>query len=108
MSAINNFLGTIRTYSQVGSWASRWVLENFAFVGFLSFLAVVYITNAHLAERKVREIQKLQKEIKELKWKYESEKAAVMYNSKQTEVTKMVEALQLNTSNERRKRIVVE
>lgn len=64
--------------------STEWVFNNFSFLLFLGFLALVYIANAHFAEKNVREIQLLQKEIKELKWEYTSIKSETMSKSIQS------------------------
>ncbi|MCC6460766.1 MAG: hypothetical protein IT260_09880 [Saprospiraceae bacterium] len=66
--------------------STEWVFRNFSFLLFLSFLALLYIANAHFAEKNVREIQALQKKIKELKWEYTSIKSETMYKSIQSQM----------------------
>ena len=52
---------SIKEYFALGTISSGWVLKNLPFVLFVSFLALIYIANAHYSEKKVREIQMLQK-----------------------------------------------
>ena len=62
------------------------VFDNFKYMLFLGFLAIIYIANAHFAEKKVRQIQQKQKEMKELKWEYTSIKSETMYKSMQSQI----------------------
>ena len=96
-----------KEYTLVGSISAQWVFNNLPFVFFIFFLSLIYIANAHFSEKRVRQIQTMEKEIKELRWKYMQQKASVMVDSKQTEVTKMVEPYGLKSSNERTKRIII-
>ncbi|HVI46543.1 MAG TPA: FtsL-like putative cell division protein [Chitinophaga sp.] len=73
----------------------RALVQNLPFIGFLSFLALIYIANSHLAEKKIRRINQLGKEIKELKWEYINVKSELMFRSKMSEVSKSVEPLGL-------------
>ena len=97
----------LKTMFDVGFWTSRLVLDNLAFVLFLSFLTTVYIANAHLAERNVREIQVLQKDLKELRWYYMSLQSENMYNAMRSEVAKRVKESGLRPQSEAPKREVV-
>lgn len=79
--------------------STEWVFNNFSFLLFLSFLALVYIANAHFAEKNVREIQHLQKEIKELKWQYTSIKSETMYKSIQSQIDVSLDPVGVNLAN---------
>jgi hypothetical protein len=83
-------------YVAFASMSADWVFKNLLFVGFLGFMALVYIANAHYAEKKVREIQALQKEVKTLRWEYMQLKSEVMYNYKYSEVANRVDRKGLN------------
>ncbi len=71
------------------SWLKR-VLLNLPFVLFLVFLGVIHIANNHLAENYVRRITKTEKEVKQLRWQYMTTASALMQQSKQSEVAKLV------------------
>lgn len=88
-------------------WSSDLILQNLPFVGFLGFLAVVYIANAHFAERNVRNIQMLQREIKELRWHYMSLESEIMYKSKRSEMVNDVKEDGLRPISSKPKKIVV-
>ena len=79
--------------------STEWVFNNFSYLLFLGFLALVYIANAHFAEKKVREIQQLQKEIKELKWQYTSIKSETMYKSIQSQIDASLDPVGVNLAN---------
>ena len=69
----------------------RWVLRNFPYFLFLSFLAVIYIYNGHYADKTVRNINSLHKELDELNYEFKTLKSEVMFRSKQSELSKAVE-----------------
>ncbi|MFN0014404.1 MAG: FtsL-like putative cell division protein [Saprospiraceae bacterium] len=79
--------------------STEWVFGNFSYLLFLSFLALVYIANAHYAEKNVREIQRLQKEIKELKWQYTSIKSETMFKSMQSQMDANLQPTGVHLSN---------
>lgn len=62
---------------------------------FLAMLAVLYIYNGHYADKTIRKINRTAKEVKELKYEYIAVKSKVMYQSKQSELVKVVEPLGL-------------
>jgi hypothetical protein len=69
----------------------QWIVKNFPFFLFLSFLAVIYIYNGHYADKTVRNINRVNKEIDELNYEYKTLKSEVMFRSKQSELSKAVE-----------------
>lgn len=69
----------------------RWIMKNFPFFLFLSFLAVIYIYNGHYADKTVRNINTVNKELDELNYEYKTLKSEVMFRSKQSELSKAVE-----------------
>lgn len=69
----------------------QWIVRNFPFFLFLSFLAVVYIYNGHYADKTVRNINTVNKELDELNYEYKTLKSEVMFRSKQSELSKAVE-----------------
>jgi len=98
---------SFKDYTELGDISAALILKNFPFVLFLGFLATIYIANAHYSEKKIRQIQKLQTELKDMRWSYMSLKSEAMYKSKQSEVTKSVESLNLKISGKKPKKIVV-
>jgi len=71
------------------------IVKQVPFFLFLAMLAVVYIFNGHYADKTIRKINRTAKEVKELKYEYIAVKSKVMYQSKQSELVKVVEPLGL-------------
>jgi hypothetical protein len=70
----------------------QWILKNFPFFLFLSFLAVIYIYNGHYADKTIRDINTVNKQLDELHYEYKTLKSEVMFRSKQSELSKVVES----------------
>ena len=98
---------SFKEYTAVGNISAELVFKNLPFVLFLSFIAMIYIANAHYSEKKVREIQKLQSELKQQRWQYMSLKSELMYQSKRSEIMNAVEPLGLKTNKYKPNKIVV-
>ena len=98
----------LKDYMHFSSILSDWIFGNLPFVFFLFFLGLIYIANANFADKQVRKIQTLEKEIKDLKWRYNAAKAELMFDTKQSEVERIVTPFGLRASNQRTKRIIVE
>ena len=71
------------------------VVKQFPFIIFLTFLAILYITNRYHAERIVRETVKMEHEVKELRFESITTASDLMYISKQSEVARMVQEKKL-------------
>jgi len=71
------------------------IVKQVPFFLFLTTLAVVYIFNGHYADKTMRKLNRTAKEVKELKYEYIAVKSKVMYQSKQSELVKVVEPLGL-------------
>lgn len=69
----------------------QWLVKNFPFFLFLSFLAVMYIYNGHYADKTVRNINTMNRELDELNYEYKTLKSEVMFRSKQSELSREVE-----------------
>lgn len=98
---------SFKEYTEVGNISAELVFKNLPFVLFLSFIAMIYIANAHYSEKKVRQIQQLQSELKQQRWQYMSLKSELMYQSKRSEVIKSVKPLGLKANKKRPNKIVV-
>ncbi len=96
-----------REYTALGNISAELVFKNLPFILFLSFIAMIYIANAHYSEKKVREIQNLQSELKQQRWQYMSLKSELMFDSKRSEVLKAVAPLGLKSNQHRPNKIVV-
>lgn len=97
----------LKEYFEFGNLSASLILKNLPFVLFLSFLMLVYIANAHYSEKKVRAIQSLQKDVRKLRWHYMALQSELMYNSKRTEVAKIVSPLKLEMPKGTPKKIIV-
>ena len=64
--------------------------RNIPYIGYLTVLAIIYISNNYYAEKTFRKIEKTQKELKELRFQYISTRSDLMFHSKQTEIAKRV------------------
>ena len=65
---------------------------------FVLALGLIYISNTHYSEKTVRKINSIQAEVEDLRADYTTLKADLMYASKQSEVARKVEALELKES----------
>lgn len=61
----------------------------------IAALGILYIYNAHYAQRVVRKTDDIKKEIKELRAEYITIKSELMYQSKQSQVSKRLENTEL-------------
>ncbi len=98
---------SIKDFTALSSMSASLVLKNLPFVFFRSFLAVIYIANAHYSEKKVRQIQQLDTELKQLRWKYMSVQSELNFKSKRAEVLESVKDLNLKTNTKRPNKIKV-
>lgn len=98
---------SLRGYSALGNMSAELVFQNLPFVLFLSFLAIVYIANAHYAEKRVREVFELQKEVKDLRREYHSLRADIAFNSRRTELARQLKSKGMGQSIRRQKKIRV-
>jgi len=85
------------------------VVKNLGYMVFLVFLALVYIANGYKAEDTVRQMNAVSNELKELRSEYITTKSDLMYTTKQSELTKILESRSLGIveSLEPPKKIVV-
>jgi hypothetical protein len=83
----------------------RWLnypslVKQIPFFLFLTVLAVVYIYNGHYADKTIRKINRTAREVKELQYEYKTIKSEVLFRSRQSELVKAVEPLQLKELTE--------
>jgi hypothetical protein len=64
--------------------------KTIPYLGYLTVLAIVYISNTYYAEKTFRQIETIKTELKELRFQYISSKSELMYYGKQTEIAKRV------------------
>lgn len=68
------------------------------FLLFLTSLGLIYIANIYYAEENIRKIDDINRDLKELRYKYISEHTKLMHISKQSELVKRLEFLDLKES----------
>lgn len=83
------------------------LISQMPYLFFLGFLAIIYISNAHYAEKQVREIKHMQLDLKEMKWSYMTFMSERMYQSKESEVAKLVKPFGLLPHKKQPKKIKV-
>jgi hypothetical protein len=64
--------------------------KTIPYLGYLTLLAIAYISNTYYAEKTFRQIEKIKVELRELRFQYISSKSELMYYGKQTEIAKRV------------------
>jgi hypothetical protein len=75
----------------VGDYFSRdSFFKTIPYLGYLTILAIIYISNTYYAEKTLRKIEIIKSEMKELRFQYISSKSELMYYGKQTEIVKRV------------------
>ena len=84
-----------------------WFLDNVAYLMLLFVIALLYIRNAHFNENMVRQIDETKVKTKVMRWEYMTVKAALMQQSKQTEVAKAVKNMGLKELTNPPKKITV-
>lgn len=83
-------------------WFSyQWIIRNVPFFLFLAMLAVLYIMNGHYADNMVRDINVMNKLLKEQDYEYKTLNGKLMYQNRQTEISKTVEVIGLIESVEK-------
>ena len=73
----------------------QWIVKNVPFFLFLSLLAVLYIANGHYADNTIRNINKTTRLLKEQEYEYKTLNGKLMFQNRQTEVTRIVETIGL-------------
>ncbi len=71
-------------------------------------LAIIYIANTHYSEKKIKQIQTLEAELKQYRWQYMALKSEVMYNTKQSEISKSVKDQGLKQNQRKPKKVIVD
>ena len=103
-------LGSIKDLIDGSIIANDFIVKQLPFILFLVMLAFVYIANRYHAEKVVRKNIKLTKEISELRAEAITTSSELMFISKQSEVSKLVEkkGLGLKESVVPPKKIIIE
>ena len=75
-----------------------WIAKNIGFFLFVAILTILYIANGHWADKAIRDISKTDKQIKDLQFEYKTLKSELMFQTRESELVKAVEAKGLKIS----------
>jgi hypothetical protein len=79
--AVQEFLG--------GDYLSReWVTGNLLYILYVALLAMIYIANTYYTEKKFKSIERTKNELKELRYEYITTKSVLMFEGRQSEISK--------------------
>jgi hypothetical protein len=86
---------------ELKKWISyQWVVKNVPFFLYLSLLAIIYIANGHYADNTIRKINKTTRLLKEQEYEFKSLNGKLMFQNRQTEISKVVDTLGLQETKE--------
>ena len=89
--ALQEFLG--------GDYLSKEAITgNIGYIIFLGFLTMVFISNTYYTEKIFKTIERTKNELKELRYQYISTKSMLMYQGRQSEISKKALGLGLKES----------
>jgi hypothetical protein len=79
--AVQDFLG--------GDYLSKeWVTGNLSYILYVALLAMIYIANTYYTEKKFNSIDITKRELKELRYEYITTKSILMFQGRQSEISK--------------------
>ena len=79
--AVQDFLG--------GDYLSKeWVTGNLIYILYVALLAMIYIANTYYTEKKFKAIERTKNELKELRYEYITTKSILMFQGRQSEISK--------------------
>ena len=79
--AVQEFLG--------GDYLSKeWVTGNISYILYVALLAMIYIANTYYTEKKFKAIERTKSELKELRYEYITTKSILMFQGRQSEISK--------------------
>ena len=81
LKAAQDFLGG-------GYLSQKWVTGNLFFILYLGLIAMVYIGNTYYTEKKFKSIERTKNELKELRYQYITTKSVLMFQGRQSEISK--------------------
>ena len=96
-----------RIFDIFGGITKEQVIGWMPFIFFLTFLALIYISNSYYAEKNIRKMDKITSELKELRSLYLTSKSNLMFRSKQSEVAAQLELNGVKESVVPPKKIVI-
>jgi len=79
--AVQEFLG--------GDYLSKqWVTGNLSYMLYVALLAMIYIANTYYTEKKFKMIERTKSELKELRYEYITTKSILMFQGRQSQISK--------------------
>lgn len=79
--ALQDFLG--------GDYLSKeWVVGNLSYILYVALLAMIYIANTYYTEKKFKSIERTKVELKELRYEHITTKSILMFQGRQSEISK--------------------
>jgi len=105
-----NKKGAIKEFLDGSLLTKKIVLEQFPYLIFLTFLALIYIANRYHAEKVVRRTNTIQNELKELRSEAITMSSKLMEISRQSSVIKLIKKRKLDLTEPIKpaKRIVID
>ena len=80
-NAVKEFLG--------GDYLSKeWVTGNLSYILYVALLAMIYIANTYYTEKRFKTIERTKNELKELRYEYITTKSILMFQGRQSEISK--------------------
>jgi hypothetical protein len=73
----------------------QWIAKNTSYFLFLAVLAIIYIANGHWADKTIRNINANAQALKNMQYEYKGLKSELMFQSKESELSKAVQPLGL-------------
>lgn len=78
----------------------QWVIKNVPFFLYLALLAIIYIANGHFSDNTIRKINTTTRQLKEQEYEFKSLNGSLMFQNRQTELSKVVDTLGLREATE--------
>jgi hypothetical protein len=79
--AVQEFLG--------GDYLSKeWVTGNLSYILYVALIGMIYIANTYYTEKKFKTIERTKNELKELRYEYITTKSILMFQGRQSEISK--------------------
>ncbi len=101
------FARTLRNILGGAYLESEQSFHKIPFLLFVALLAMMYITNSYMIENKMRNINKLQNEVNEYRYEYITLKTDLMTLSRQSNLSKKLEAMGIKENMEPVKTITI-
>jgi hypothetical protein len=83
-----------------GDYLSKEMVSgNLGYILFVGFLAMVYISNTYYTEKLYKTIDRTNRDLKELRYQYITTKADLMFQGRQSEISKKAVELNMKESS---------